>query len=362
MRRVLETHGIHAVQYSNGAKHGLAEYSEMAMRTTTAKAYNSGTLGSTPDVGFYEIFDGPNCGLSFHEDPTLAMGLVVDKLTAETYLISHPNCRRSFGPRPDVTSAAQAKETPGSVTPEQTQAQLLQDAGRGDKEARAALRGQARADRLAARQAKLDARRPAATDTQSLYSKGGVYTPERQALHESYMRQQMEGAVRVEEPEFRVMGGGAASGKSSIIESGDVTLPRGHVLVNPDDAKAVIPEYQQLVAAKDTRASSFVHEESSDMAKQLTRESLSRGHHTVLDGIGNGAIDDLAAKIAKGRAAGAKRIVGDYVTVDTDEAVRRAIARGEATGRFVPETTIRHGHELVSKTFYQATKRDDMID
>lgn len=155
MRRVLEAKGIHAVTYSDGSKHGLGEYSEMAMRTTTAKAYNSGTLGAHADVKFFEIFDGPECGLSFHDDPTLALGLVVDRSTAEKFLISHPRCRRAFGPRPDVTTAKEAKGASSTTTPGQRQAQLEQDAGR---RGRAAARNpQARADRLATRQASAEA-------------------------------------------------------------------------------------------------------------------------------------------------------------------------------------------------------------
>lgn len=128
MRRIIENKGIHAVRYADGSKHGLAEYTQVAMRTTTAKAYNSGTLGSALDVKFWEIFDGPNCGLSFHDDPTLALGMVVDRDTAERFLISHPNCRRSFGPRPDVTTANMAEKANPTSTKEQRQAQLEQDA------------------------------------------------------------------------------------------------------------------------------------------------------------------------------------------------------------------------------------------
>lgn len=360
MRRLLEDKGIHAIRYADGSKHGLAEYTQVAMRTTTAKAYNSGTLGSAPEVGFFEIFDGPSCGLSFHDDPTLALGLVVDRDTAEKFLISHPNCRRSFGPRPDITTAQEAKEASPTATPEQRRAQLEQDAGRGDLQAQRTLsQSDARDARLAERQARV---RPTAKDTQEMFKVDGVYGSERQKIHDAYVNGQLAGGVKVAEPEFRVMGGGAASGKSSIIRSGDVTLPEGHVMVNADEAKEALPDYNRMVAAKDPKASAFVHEESSDMGKRLTQESLGRGYNTVLDGVGNGSIESLAAKIEKGRAAGAKRIVGDYVTVDTDEAVRRAVARGEKSGRFVPEEVIRHGHEAVSKTFYEASKRDDLFD
>ncbi len=106
MQRILEAKGIHAVRYADGSRHGLAEYSRMAIRTETATAYNSGTLtGAGKDCKYFQIADGPECGLSFHDDPTLALGLIVDRETAFQYLISHPNCRRAFGPRPAGSTA-----------------------------------------------------------------------------------------------------------------------------------------------------------------------------------------------------------------------------------------------------------------
>lgn len=172
MRRILEGNKIHSITYSNGTKHGLAEYTQVAMRTTTAKAYNAGTLAGNKDVEFFEIFDGPSCGLTRHDDPQAALGLVVDRSTAAAYPISHPNCRRAFGPRPDIENAKQAKEASPTTTPEQRRAQLEQDAANGDVQAartlknandrqeRLAKRQVAREQRLAKRQEELAARRP----------------------------------------------------------------------------------------------------------------------------------------------------------------------------------------------------------
>jgi len=102
MAQILKAKGVTALVYEDGSRHGLAEYSQMAIRTTTASAYNLGTLNATPGVGRYEVFDGPNCGWSTHNDPQRAHGLIVTREEAEAHLISHPNCRRAFGPRPDL--------------------------------------------------------------------------------------------------------------------------------------------------------------------------------------------------------------------------------------------------------------------
>jgi hypothetical protein len=155
MRRLLESNAIHAIRYANGAKHGLAEYTQMAMRTKTAQAYNIGTLNGAPDVKWFEVFDGPSCGWSEHSSGEIALGMIVSKEEAMSYPISHPNCRRSFGARPDLNELTKqgvkdlGADNPltvgaGQTTIGQRAAQLFQDQG-------TLLRQQ----RVAARQAKL---------------------------------------------------------------------------------------------------------------------------------------------------------------------------------------------------------------
>jgi predicted ABC-type ATPase len=201
------------------------------------------------------------------------------------------------------------------------------------------------------------------TDTRALYGQmvdGQFrYSPDRvEQVHDVYVGQQIRQGVPVERPTATIMGGGPASGKSTVINSGDVKLPKGHVLVNPDDAKDMIPEYRAGVAAKDFNAAAFAHEESSDMAKRLMRESLDGSYNTVLDGTGDGSFDGLSRKIASAREHGATRIVGEYVTLDTDEAVRRAAVRAAESVRGVPEEVIRGTHAAVSDVFPKAAAGD----
>lgn len=140
LARELARNRIAAVIYKDGSRHGLAEYAEMNLRTTTALGYNNGTLNAAPDTVFWECFDGPGCGWSFHEDTEQALGKIVTRDEALSFPISHPNCRRSFGPRPDLNKTASAKEKIGSVSPSQVVAQRAQDADRLAKQSRRAAR------------------------------------------------------------------------------------------------------------------------------------------------------------------------------------------------------------------------------
>lgn len=129
MAKIVEARGIHAIRYADGSRHGLKEYTEMLVRTKTGTAYNLGTLEAQEALGvkFWECFDGARCGLRNHGDRPLALGLVLDKETALQYPLSHPNCRRSWGARPDVPNAAAAKAANSHVTAAQRADNLAAD-------------------------------------------------------------------------------------------------------------------------------------------------------------------------------------------------------------------------------------------
>ena len=113
---------ITAVTYKNGAKHTLEEYAAMLIRTKTARAHNSGTINFAEQAGVevFEIFDGGECSLYSHDDGPLANGLIVSGKTARDHPLGHPNCRRSFGARPDLTV-----DDAGEFLPSTTEAQRL---------------------------------------------------------------------------------------------------------------------------------------------------------------------------------------------------------------------------------------------
>lgn len=143
LAKQLAANSITAVIYKDGSRHGLAEYAEMNLRSTTALGYNNGTLNASPKTVYWEVFDGPGCGWTFHADTEQALGKIVTRDEALSYPISHPNCRRSFGPRPDLNKTASAAEKLGSVKDSQVVAQRAQDAERLAKQARAASRRRA---------------------------------------------------------------------------------------------------------------------------------------------------------------------------------------------------------------------------
>ncbi len=69
--------------------------------TETATAYNLASSAGYRESGLIdevEVFDGPECGWTEHDDPDLADGSTRTLAEADDYPTAHPNCQRAFGP------------------------------------------------------------------------------------------------------------------------------------------------------------------------------------------------------------------------------------------------------------------------
>lgn len=174
-----------------------------------------------------------------------------------------------------------------------------------------------------------------------------IFSAERQALHDRIVSEAADGVPVSSDPTYHIMGGGPAAGKSSAIESGIVNVPGADkaVQINADEVKGSLKDADKL-EREDWAA--FTHEESSYVAKRIQAAAIERGQDAVLDGTGDSSASSIRRKIEGARAAGYK-VEGHYVTCPTETAVSRAQARGERTGRFVPESIIRGTHSAVSR-------------
>lgn len=183
---------------------------------------------------------------------------------------------------------------------------------------------------------------------------GGKFTPQRQALHDKIVAEIRGNVPASNDKSYFMMGGGPASGKSSIIAAGLVTLPQA-VHVDADAIKTRLPEYQALVAEKDQRAAGFAHEESSHLGKSIVKQSLAAGQNVLLDGTGNSSYEALSDKVKQARASGYK-VNAEYTTCSTDEAIRRNVERAKKTGRLPPESMLRAVHQGVSAVLPRAAQ------
>jgi predicted ABC-type ATPase len=182
--------------------------------------------------------------------------------------------------------------------------------------------------------------------TQEIYSKDGVYNDDRQKFHKEVVDDYIKGGSTTTGTSY-FMGGAPATGKSSIINSGDVVLPKGILVVDSDAVKGKLPEYNEMINRKEPAAAARAHEESSTLSKSITKTAAKNGFDIVNDGVGDGKYDSIVSKVKEQRDAG-KKVVANYVTTDTEVSLQRARQRGEKSGRVVPEQYIKDMHKEIS--------------
>lgn len=182
----------------------------------------------------------------------------------------------------------------------------------------------------------------------------GKWTPERTALHEKILSDLgTSNVTRVKNPSWHMLGGGPASGKGTILKSGLAKFPKKSLVIDSDEIKKLLPEFQSMVKKGDFNAASFVHEESSYIAQRASARITKGGGYGVLDGTGNGNLESLREHIAGMRSSGHK-VNATYVTVDTKVALARNLKRAERTGRLPPPKMVAEKHKLISKTLPRA--------
>lgn len=187
----------------------------------------------------------------------------------------------------------------------------------------------------------------------------GALTPERLALHRKIIETLVPPGAKPPSgrpPVIHILGGGPASGKSTMLKKGGLEIETGHVEINPDTIKEMLPEYEQLLNAGSKDAARFVHDESSNIAHAAKELALSRGLDIVLDGTGDGRAEELQSKIEQARGLGYK-VVGHYASNSIDNAMKGAQKRYEEQGRWVPEHIIRNTHANVTKAFTHTVRK-----
>ena len=143
--------------------------------------------------------------------------------------------------------------------------------------------------------------------TEDLYKIGDVWSPQRTAVHDSYIAKVTKGVPVSEVPTVYMTGGGPASGKTvGLLKNPLAGIPGSNKAVHsdPDGAKESIPEYVSNRSLGDKSIAARVHEESSYMSQQAIKSGLESGHDVVYDSTGDSGIEKLSAKVKKIRVVG----------------------------------------------------------
>jgi hypothetical protein len=100
-----QDHPLDTVIYSNDHRHPVEAWARAAISWQTITTANTAAARTALDdlgIEWLEVSDGPGCGWETHDDPDLASGTLRTVQDALAHPVAHPNCRRSFLPRPAI--------------------------------------------------------------------------------------------------------------------------------------------------------------------------------------------------------------------------------------------------------------------
>ena len=169
------------------------------------------------------------------------------------------------------------------------------------------------------------------------------------------------------QPVVYATGGGGGAGKSTILKflqkRGDIDLT-GAVLVNADDIKEMIPEFEEMKRLGDGRAAATVHEESSQLAKNLLDVLLNPNAPQRFNFIYDATLghpESSRKHFDRWKSVGYLiHFIG--VTIDPKEAMIRAVLRGKGSGRWVPSHMLAEAHQGFNRGVDEYIRMSDMAN
>lgn len=192
-------------------------------------------------------------------------------------------------------------------------------------------------------------------DLHHISGSNGKYVDNRHDMHMEIINKVVNSAgspKKGQKPIAILMGGGSASGKSTMREAViEKELEKRGIkvgTVDADEIKKEIPEYSSLKETHPDDAARIVHEESSDIGALMIDTLIKKNKHFIYDGT-MGSTKKYEKLVDRLKKAGYE--VHAYVAdVPIEVAKERSDARAKDTGRKVPHHIIEGSHKGVPKT------------
>jgi predicted ABC-type ATPase len=128
-------------------------------------------------------------------------------------------------------------------------------------------------------------------------------------------------------------------------------------MVDPDGIKEKLPEYQEGTKASARNSAVMVHNESSEIAKDLRKRAIDQGKHVVIDGTMKDPMK--YGKLIQQLKDKGYKVNVFFVDIDIDQAIHFAGKRAEKTGRYVPPELMREIYPAARKSFLQLKDHAD---
>ncbi len=170
-----------------------------------------------------------------------------------------------------------------------------------------------------------------------------IYRDSRRPLHQKIAQKRLAGVTPTgETPQVTLLMGGSGVGKSTVLRRNEFRdLMTNTVMIDPDEIKTELPEWDPLVRVEDPMVAKIVHDESSDISKAVAYQAREQGLDIVIDGTGAGP--SFMNRVASYKANGYKVKVL-WVTSSIETALERVEQRRKMTGRALTESLVRLIH------------------
>ncbi|GAB6259321.1 zeta toxin family protein [Peribacillus sp. N1] len=189
--------------------------------------------------------------------------------------------------------------------------------------------------------------------TKDAYCIDDDYTKERKDVHKTIIDYFFNTAQNTKEPPQAILlGGGSASGKSTLTKFWIKAYEMNHiplVCIDCDEIKLLIPDYENVKKYNEETAAFYVHDESSDIAEALLKRCIQEKKNLIYDGTMKNL--NKYKRLVEYLIENEYNITVTVVDVPIEIAKERAEVRFLETGRRVPDGIIEESHREVPKTF-----------
>ena len=152
-----------------------------------------------------------------------------------------------------------------------------------------------------------------------------IHTPEREQLRKDIVNEIYGKGAKKKEGRVWLILGVPASGKSTFADP--IVEQEGALLIDSDEAKAKLPEFANGLLA------TAVHEESSQISKQVMKQAIHNHDNMVIPVVGK-TLESLQEKIDRFKENGYE-VNLIYVDLPVEKAIDRVKTRFQETGRLV---------------------------
>jgi hypothetical protein len=161
----------------------------------------------------------------------------------------------------------------------------------------------------------------------------GVWTRERERIHETIVNDIYERAESVPNNREAIIAGGlCGAGKTTVLNEYAGIDRSQYLTISPDDIKEELAErglVPDVAGLSPMEASDLVHRESSHIARQLAVRAQGDGKNLIWD-ISMSSRDSTAERIDALRAAGYEKVDAIFVDIPIDISLQRADSRHRA--------------------------------